>query len=117
MPRVIGIDIPERKRLIISLTYIYGVGLAKSKEIIGKLGFDPNMKASALSHEDISRLNAILQDEYMVEGNLRREVQANIKRMISINCYKGSRHRAGLPVHGQRTRANARTRKAKKRKV
>lgn len=116
MPRVIGIDIPERKRLVISLTYIYGVGLTRSKEIIRKLGFNPDMKASELSHEDESRLNAILQDEYVVEGNLRREVQANIKRMVSINCYKGIRHRSGLPVHGQRTRANARTRKKRQKK-
>ena len=117
MPRVIGIDIPDKKRLEISLTYIYGVGLTKSKEIITKLGLDPNMRAQQLNEEDIARLNSILQSEYVVEGALRRQVQNDIKRLIAIHSYRGLRHRTGMPVRGQRTQTNARTRKGKKRTV
>ena len=117
MPRVIGIDIPDKKRLEISLTYIYGVGRKLSTEIIAKLGLDPNMKAHNLSEEDVARLNATLQSEYAVEGDLRRQVQNNIKRLISIHSYRGMRHRLGLPVRGQRTRSNSRTRKGKRKTV
>eukprot|EP01067_Filipodium_phascolosomae_P006940 Filipodium_phascolosomae@DN5340_c0_g1_i1.p1 len=114
MPRVIGIDIPGNKRLVISLTYIYGIGKTVSEEIIKKLGLDPNMRAHNLTDDDVSKLNAILQSEYMVEGDLRRTVQNNIKRLINISSYRGLRHRLGLPARGQRTRCNARTRKGKK---
>lgn len=117
MPRVIGIDIPEKKRLEISLTYIYGVGRKRSTEIIAKLGLDGNMRAHNLTEDDIARLNAILQSEYTVEGDLRRQVQNNIKRLVSIHSYRGMRHRLGLPVRGQRTRTNARTRKGKRKTV
>jgi len=117
MPRVIGIDIPGKKRLVISLTYIYGLGKAMSEQVVAKLNLDPNMRACNLTDDDISRLNAILQSEYVVEGDLRRVVQNNIKRLISINSYRGSRHRLGLPSRGQRTRCNARTRKGKKKTV
>ncbi len=117
MPRVIGIDIPGNKRLVISLTYIYGIGPAKASEVIQKLGLDPSMRAHNLSDEDVSKLNAILTSEYVVEGDLRRQVQNNIKRLISINSYRGMRHRSGLPTRGQRTRCNARTRKGKKKTV
>jgi len=117
MPRVIGIDIPGSKRLVISLTYIYGLGKAKSEQVIAKLNLDPNMRACNLTDDDISRLNAILQSEYVVEGDLRRVVQNNIKRLVSINSYRGMRHRLGLPSRGQRTRCNARTRKGKKKTV
>ena len=117
MPRVIGIDIPPNKRLVISLTYIYGIGKAISEEIINKLDLDPNMKAQNLTDDQVSRLNATLQSEYVVEGDLRRQIQNNIKRLISINSYRGTRHRVGLPVRGQRTRCNARTRKGKKKTV
>ncbi|MBI2743895.1 MAG: 30S ribosomal protein S13 [Chlamydiales bacterium] len=117
MPRVIGIDIPDKKRLEVSLTYIYGVGRRLSLEIINKLKLNPNMKASQLSEEDIARLNATLQSEYAVEGDLRRQVQNNIKRLISIHAYRGMRHRLGLPVRGQRTRSNSRTRKGKRKTV
>lgn len=117
MPRVIGIDIPDNKRLEVSLTYIFGVGRKLSNEIIAKLGLDPNMRAHNLSEGDIARINAILQSEYVVEGDLRRSVQNNIKRLISINCYRGMRHRLGLPVRGQRTRTNSRTRKGKRKTV
>jgi len=117
MPRIIGIDIPANKRLVISLTYIFGIGNTLSREIVEKLGLDPNMKAGQLTEEDIAKINATLQSEYTVEGDLRRQVQNNIKRLISIHCYRGQRHRLGLPVRGQRTRSNARTRKGKKKTV
>lgn len=117
MPRVIGIDIPGKKRLVISLTYIYGIGDAVSQEVIEKLGLDPNMRAHNLSDEDVSKLNALLTSEYIVEGDLRRQVQNNIKRLISTSSYRGMRHRVGLPTRGQRTRTNARNRKGKKKTV
>jgi small subunit ribosomal protein S13 len=117
MPRVIGIDIPDRKRLLISLTYVYGIGLKLSLDVIKSLGLDPNMKAKDLTDEDIAKLNAILQSEYVVEGDLRRQVQNNIKRLISIHSYRGMRHRLGLPVRGQKTQTNARTRKGKKKTI
>ncbi len=117
MPRVIGIDIPDNKRLEISLTYIYGVGRKLSNEIIAKLGLDPNMRAHNLTEDDVAKINAVLQSEYVVEGDLRRQVQNNIKRLISIHSYRGMRHRLGLPVRGQRTRSNSRTRKGKRKTV
>jgi small subunit ribosomal protein S13 len=117
MPRVIGIDIPDNKRLEISLTYIFGVGRFLSNQIIEKLGLDKNMRAHKLNQDDIARLNNLLQSEYAVEGDLRRKVQNDIKRLISIHCYRGQRHRVGLPVRGQRTRTNARTRKGKRKTV
>lgn len=117
MPRVIGIDIPDNKRLEISLTYIYGIGRRLSNEVIAKLGLDPNMRAHKLTQDDIARINNLLQSEYVCEGDLRRQIQNNIKRLISIHCYRGLRHRAGLPVRGQRTRTNARTRKGKRKTV
>lgn len=117
MPRVIGIDIPDNKRLEISLTYIFGIGRRLSNEVIAKLGLDPNMRAHKLTQDDIARINNLLQSEYVCEGDLRRQIQNNIKRLISIHCYRGLRHRAGLPVRGQRTRTNARTRKGKRKTV
>jgi small subunit ribosomal protein S13 len=117
MPRVIGIDIPPNKRLEISLMYIYGVGRHVSNEVCAKLGLDPNMKAHHLTEGDIAKINAMLTTQYVVEGDLRRQVQNNIKRLISIHCYRGIRHRLGLPVRGQRTRTNSRTRKGKRKTV
>lgn len=118
MPRIIGVDIPENKRLEISLTYIYGVGSAVAKQIIEQLNLNPDMRAKELSESDISRINQLLQGEgYQVEGDLRRQVQNNIKRLISIHSYRGMRHRTGLPVRGQRSRTNARTRKGRKKTV
>lgn len=117
MPRVIGVDIPDKKRLEISLTYIYGIGRHISKQIIEKLKLDPNMRARELTESDISRISQLLQSEYQVEGDLRRQVQNNIKRLISIHSYRGMRHRSGLPVRGQGTQKNARTRKGKKKTV
>jgi len=117
MPRVIGIDIPDNKRLEISLMYIYGVGRRLSNEICAKLGLDPNMKAHNLNEDEIAKINALLTSQYVVEGDLRRQIQNNIKRLISIHCYRGMRHRLGLPVRGQRTRTNSRTRKGKRKTV
>jgi small subunit ribosomal protein S13 len=117
MARVIGVDIPDNKRLEISLTYIFGIGRCLSNQIIKQLGLDPNMRAHKLTQDEIARLNTLLQSEYVVEGDLRRQVQNNIKRLISIHSYRGLRHRMGLPVRGQRTRTNARTRKGKRKTV
>jgi len=117
MPRVIGIDIPDNKRLEISLTYLYGVGRALSNRVIAQLGLNPDMRAQKLTEDDIARLNHVLQSEYMVEGDLRRFVQNNIKRLTNIHAYRGLRHRQGLPVRGQRTRTNARTRKGRRKTV
>lgn len=117
MPRVIGIDIPDKKRLEISLTYIYGVGRCLSNEICAKLNLNPNMRAHMLSEDDIAKINSLLTSQYVVEGDLRRQIQNHIKRLISIHSYRGTRHRLGLPVRGQRTRTNARTRKGKRKTV
>lgn len=117
MPRILGIDIPDNKRLIISLTYLYGIGNKLAADIVEQLKLNPSMKASELTEAQISQLNALLTNDFKVEGDLRREVQNNIKRLISISCYRGQRHRRGLPVRGQRTSTNARTRKGKKRTV
>ncbi len=117
MPRVIGIDIPPNKRLEISLTYIYGIGRKLSNQVIEKLGLDKNMRARDLNEDHIAQLNATLSSEYVVEGDLRRQIQNNIKRLIGIHCYRGMRHRLGLPVRGQRTRTNSRTRKGKRKTV
>lgn len=117
MPRVIGIDIPDNKRLEVSLTYLFGIGRKLSNQVIEKLGLNKNMRARDLTEDQIARLNAILSSEYIVEGDLRRQVQNNIKRLIGIHCYRGLRHRLGLPVRGQRTRTNSRTRKGKRKTV
>ncbi len=117
MPRVLGIDIPGRKRLEYALQYIYGIGPTLAKEVIEKAKLDPAKKADDLTDEDIQHLVAVLQADYNIEGDLRREVSANIRRLISIGSYRGIRHRRGLPVRGQRTKTNARTRKGTKRTV
>jgi small subunit ribosomal protein S13 len=117
MPRVLGIDIPGRKRLEYALRYIYGIGPTLAKEVIEKAKLDPAKKADDLTDEDIQHLVAVLQSDYNIEGDLRRETSANIRRLISIGSYRGIRHRRGLPVRGQRTKTNARTRKGAKRTV
>lgn len=117
MPRIIGADIPDNKRLIISLTYIFGVGPTRAKMITEQLNLNPDMRARELTQDDIARINSFLQAQFVLEGDLRRQVQNNIKRLISIHSYRGSRHRAGLPVRGQQTQTNARTRKGKKKTV
>jgi len=117
MARVVGVDIPDNKRLEIGLCYIYGIGLALSKEIIEKLKLNPDMRVHQLSADDIARLNTMISAEYVVEGDLRRQIQNNIKRLVAIHSYRGNRHRVGLPVRGQRTRTNARTRKGPRKTV
>lgn len=117
MPRILGIDIPAKKRLCISLTYIYGVGPHVALEVCERLGLVPDSDAGNLSEEEVARIATLLQSEYQVEGDLRRVVQGNIKRLMSINCYRGQRHRVGLPVNGQRTRTNSRTRKGRRKTV
>ncbi len=117
MPRIAGVDLPKNKRLEIALTYIYGVGLKRSQDVLEALKLSPDMRSEQLTEAQVAQLTSYLQTTYVVEGDLRREVQQNIKRLISINCYRGMRHRLGLPVRGQRTKTNARTRKGKKKTV
>lgn len=117
MPRIVGTDIPDNKRLEISLMYIFGIGRHLSNEIIKRLNLNPDMRANKLSQDDIAKLNQLISSEYVVEGDLRRQIQNNIKRLISIHSYRGLRHRVGLPVRGQRTRTNSRTRKGRRKTV
>jgi small subunit ribosomal protein S13 len=117
MPRVIGVDIPNNKRLEIALTYVYGIGRTTSAKVCKALNLDPGMKARDLTEEQITTLANYVQKEYPVEGVLRRQVAASIGRLRDIGCYRGMRHRRGLPVRGQRTRTNARTRKGPKKTV
>ena len=111
MARISGVDIPNAKRVEIVLTYIYGIGRSRSNEILEKTGINPDTRCKDLTEEDIAKLRDVIENEYVVEGDLRREVALNIKRMTEIDCYRGTRHRKGLPVRGQRTKTNARTRK------
>ncbi len=117
MPRVIGVDIPGKKRVEYALRYIYGVGPTRAKELVERLKISPTKKADELTGEEIAGLSKLLQEEYVVEGDLRREVSGNIRRLIAVNCYRGIRHRKGLPVRGQRTSTNARTRKGPRKTV
>ena len=111
MARIAGVDIPNNKRVEIALTYIYGIGRKSANDILSKTGVDPDTRAKDLTEEEIAKLRDVIENSYTVEGDLRREVGLNIKNMIEINCYRGIRHRKGLPVRGQRTKTNARTRK------
>jgi small subunit ribosomal protein S13 len=118
MARIAGIDLPREKRIEVALTYIYGIGVTTSRKLLAFAGIDPNLRVKALSEEDEKKLrDAIDSLQLRVEGDLRREVQGNIKRLMDIGCYRGLRHRRGLPVRGQRTKTNARTRKGPKRTV
>ncbi|MDD2485203.1 MAG: 30S ribosomal protein S13 [bacterium] len=117
MARIAGVDLPRDKRVDVALTYIYGVGKTTSDAVITKSGVEASTRVRDLTEEEIGRLREILDKEYMVEGDLRREVTMNIKRLIDIGSYRGLRHRRGLPVHGQRTSTNARTRKGPRRTV
>ncbi|HOW35973.1 MAG TPA: 30S ribosomal protein S13 [Candidatus Omnitrophota bacterium] len=117
MPRVLGIDLPKEKRIEAALPYIYGIGPALARKILTDAGIDFNKRAKDLSEEEVSKITSILQKEYRTEGDLRREVTQNIKRLIDIGSHRGYRHKRGLPVRGQRTRTNARTRKGKRRMV
>ncbi|HEX8093337.1 30S ribosomal protein S13 [Jatrophihabitans sp.] len=114
MARLAGVDLPREKRLVIALTYIYGVGPTRAKETLEATGISPDLRTRDLSDEDLVKLRNYLEGNYKVEGDLRREVAADIRRKIEIGCYQGLRHRRGLPVHGQRTKTNARTRKGPK---
>ncbi|MCF8568684.1 30S ribosomal protein S13 [Gordonia sp. HY002] len=117
MARVAGVDLPREKRLEIALTYIYGVGRTTSKQILAGTGLSADLRAKDLSDADVSKLREYIEASVKVEGDLRREVQADIRRKIEIGCYQGLRHRRGLPVHGQRTKTNARTRKGPKKTI
>ena len=111
MARIAGVDLPRDKRIEIGLTYIYGIGRTKAKEILDKTGVNPDVRVKDLTEDDIGKLRDVIDKEYIVEGDVRRATALNIKRLIEINCYRGKRHRTGLPVRGQRTKTNARTRK------
>ncbi len=117
MARIAGVDLPRNKRIEIALTYIYGIGKSRAKEILEATGVNPDTRVHSLSPDDIAKLRAYISKNYKVEGDLRREVQMNIKRLIDIGCYRGLRHKMGLPVRGQRTRTNARTRKGPRKTV
>ncbi len=117
MARIAGIDIPREKRTVIALTYIYGIGPTKAKEVCAAAGVDESTRVRDLTDTEVNRLRGYIDQQLEVEGDLRREVAQDIKRKQEINCYQGVRHRRGLPVHGQRTRTNARTRKGPKRTV
>ena len=114
MPRILGIDLPKEKRIEAALPYIYGVGLTRSKIILSQAQIDGNKRAKDLTEEEISRITSIIQKSYVTEGDLRRDTNENIRRHMEIGTYRGLRHRKGLPVRGQRTKTNARTRKGKK---
>ncbi len=117
MARIAGIDIPRNKRGAISLTYIYGIGQSNAIKILESAGIDPNKKVDDWDDQELTKVRNIINDEYKVEGSLRSEVQMNIKRLMDIGCYRGIRHRIGLPLRGQKTKNNARTRKGKKKTV
>jgi small subunit ribosomal protein S13 len=117
MARLAGVDLPRDKRMEIALTYIYGIGRTRSNELLAATGISPDLRARDLGDEDVRTLTNYLEENYRVEGDLRREVQADIRRKIEIGCYEGIRHRRNLPMHGQRTKTNARTRKGPKKTV
>jgi len=115
--RIAGVDIPRNKRVEIALTYIFGIGPTSAKQIVAKTNVDPDTRVNNLTEDEVNRLRETVDKEYTVEGDLRRQVSMNIKRLIEIKCYRGIRHARGLPVHGQRTRTNARTRRGPRRTV
>ena len=117
MARIQGVDLPRDKRVEVALTYIYGIGITRSKEILAAVEVDPSTRVHELTDSQITGLREYINKNFKVEGDLRREVQMNIKRLVEIGCYRGIRHKRGLPVHGQRTRTNARTRKGPKKTV
>ncbi len=117
MARISGVDLPREKRVEIGLTYIYGIGLASSQRILKDANVDPNTRVRDLTDDEVKRISEVINETQMVEGDLRREVALNIKRLQEIGCYRGKRHRQGLPVRGQKTKTNARTRKGPKRTV
>jgi small subunit ribosomal protein S13 len=114
LARISGVDIPRDKRILIALTYIFGIGRSHSQEILAKVNVDPNKRTQQLTDEEINRIRTVIENEYKVEGPLRTEITMNIKRLMDIGCYRGLRHRKGLPVRGQNTKNNSRTRKGRK---
>ena len=117
MPRIAGIDVPEKKKILFALQYIHGIGPKFAKDILEEAGVDPDQRSNDVDEAKLAQINAIIDASYIVEGALRRQVQQNIQRLKDIRCWRGDRHRKGLPVRGQRTQSNARTRKGKKKTV
>jgi small subunit ribosomal protein S13 len=117
MARIAGVDLPREKRIEVALTYIYGVGRSTAKAILAETAVNPDIRVNALSDEDVNKLRRVIENRYKVEGALRTETSMNVKRLMDIGCYRGLRHRRGLPVRGQRTHTNARTRKGPRRAV
>lgn len=117
MARIAGVDLPRDKRIEIGLTYIYGIGLSRAQQIIQKTGVNPDVRVKDLEDADVIKLRTTVEGDYLIEGDLRRQVNMNIKRLMDIGCYRGRRHRVGLPVRGQRTRTNSRTRRSGKRTI
>ena len=117
MARIAGVDLPRNKRVEVGLTYIYGIGRATSREILARTGINPDIRVKDLAETDVSQLREVITADYKVEGDLRREISQNIKRLMEIGCYRGLRHRQNLPVRGQRTRTNARTKRGPRRTV
>ena len=117
MARLVGVDLPRDKRIEIALTYIYGIGLTTSKKILADTGINPDTRSDDLTEEELVKLRDYIQENLYVEGDLRRDVQQNVKRLMEIGCYRGLRHRRGLPVRGQRTHTNARTRKGPRKQI
>ena len=117
MPRIVGVDVPNDKRIEIGLTYVFGIGLFSAQQILKEAQIDPSIRGRDLSEDEVSRITGVLDRSYVVEGQLRRQVSQNISRLRDINCYRGMRHRRGLPVRGQNTQNNARTRKGPKKTV
>lgn len=117
MARISGVDLPREKRIEYALTYIYGIGITSAKEIVGRAGVSPDTRVRDLTEAEVSELRKVIESEFTVEGDLRREIAMNIRRLMEIGCYRGIRHRRGLPVHGQRTKTNARMRKGPRRTV
>jgi small subunit ribosomal protein S13 len=115
--RIVGVDIPTEKRVEFALTYIFGIGLHRSRQILSRVGIDPDVRVRNLTEEEVNRIALDIQNNYKVEGDLRRDVQQGIKRLMDIGCYRGQRHIRGLPVRGQRTKTNSRTRKGPRRTV
>ena len=115
MARIAGVDLPKGKRIVVGLTYIYGVGLSRSQTILAKLGIDESIKTDDLSDGEVNQIRKVIDDDFSVEGELRTQISMNIKRLMDLGCYRGLRHRKGLPVRGQRTSTNARTRKGPRR--
>ena len=117
MARLVGVDLPRNKRIEVGLTYIYGIGLTTSKKILAETGVDPDVRIKDLTEDDLTKLRDYIQQNLKVEGDLHREVSQNVKRLMEIGCYRGLRHRRGLPVRGQRTHTNARTRKGPRKQI